>query len=680
MILSVVLWLILTFVKSSQSQYTVAQAEDCKQGFKAVGSGLIESFFSCPTIIVCNQHCLRKSSCIATNFQFPATGEAGRCELLLPHTLTKGGAVRLENHERTVYTKLRKFSKYEIKHEEAASLLKHMSKDSSLSLPTLETSSTLESVKASSAMEVLTDRQHSNTQLETSSTLLMSSSKGILKSESSGTLSSSTLAGTSLNPSVTTPSLTNYYSAVLKTTTQQSSTLSTSLVYFAHSSSTPRPTLSASEPSSAFSPSLKLLTNSIVNETVISISSGITRSTVDIEIDSSVHESEVSFLPNGPESTYIATTYVSSSQERQQSDTDVLIKPTVSTSAAILSTAAAFPFTDEELASSLSPKNSKTMQDKSYFTSSKVALATFVTEMIATKSVSSNAIDSTNSAKELATSQSELTVSQMHANSISFAKTMNPSIDKAVASLKVVPTVETTETVSISSPSVPTTLLTSEAADTFPQLTTSSTETDMNSSLSVMQNTALESSSYSTSLQSIASTLQAQLQAQSVLLNTAISSIDSTFSATAASASTSQVPTQSPPCSLDATTGKCFNFSSQFHTWPNAVQDCQLRNGYLAIKVDKDERKFLNELRGLKSIQETEFYVGLYKAVDGSATWVDGTSASVTLLDEVIVATQCTLQHCCGKIYIEEEETKFTLALQSDCNAARRFVCEWATN
>eukprot|EP00795_Rhopilema_esculentum_P000501 gene501-10181_t len=183
-----------------------------------------------------------------------------------------------------------------------------MSKDSSLSLPTLETSSTLESVKASSAMEVLTDRQHSNTQLETSSTLLMSSSKGILKSESSGTLSSSTLAGTSLNPSVTTPSLTNYYSAVLKTTTQQSSTLSTSLVYFAHSSSIPRPTLSASEPSSAFSPSLKLLTNSIVKETVISISSGITRSTVDIGIDSSVHESEVSFLPNGPESTYIATT------------------------------------------------------------------------------------------------------------------------------------------------------------------------------------------------------------------------------------------------------------------------------------------------------------------------------------------------------------------------------------
>ena len=66
-------------------------------------------------------------------------------------------------------------------------------------------------------------------------------------------------------------------------------------------------------------------------------------------------------------------------------------------------------------------------------------------------------------------------------------------------------------------------------------------------------------------------------------------------------------------CSLDAISGKCFDFSSQFQTWADAVNDCQLKNGYLAIKVGKDERKFLNNLRGLKSIQETEFHVGLYK-------------------------------------------------------------------
>ena len=135
MILSVVLWLTLTFVKRSQSQYTVAQAEGCKEGFKAVGSGLIESFFSCPSIIGCNQHCLRKSNCIATNYQFSAPGAAGRCELLLPHILTKGGAVRLETHERAVYTKLRKFSKNEIV---SSMLVRAMSSENVLSIRTYD--------------------------------------------------------------------------------------------------------------------------------------------------------------------------------------------------------------------------------------------------------------------------------------------------------------------------------------------------------------------------------------------------------------------------------------------------------------------------------------------------------------------------------------------------------------
>ena len=89
-------------------QYSSAKALDCREGFKAYGTQLIEQEFKCPSIINCNLRCLASQNCVATNFQMLIESGRGHCELLRPHEFNDGsGKVVLSKQINSIYTRIK---------------------------------------------------------------------------------------------------------------------------------------------------------------------------------------------------------------------------------------------------------------------------------------------------------------------------------------------------------------------------------------------------------------------------------------------------------------------------------------------------------------------------------------------------------------------------------------------